>query len=65
MNCVWCAGTKERLNTKTMKWGECLKHPYKKKVVEVEVLDLEKKYADRVRVGKTKRDHARRHKETA
>ena len=62
--CAWCDGSKQRLDTKTMKWGPCLKHPTKHKVEKEEVVDLVKKYADRIRVGKTAKDKSRRrHKE--
>ena len=59
--CDWCADSKARLNTRTMKMEDCTKCPKPRKVVIEETVDLAKKYADRVRVGKTAKDKSRHH----
>lgn len=66
--CEWCGGNRRRLNTKTMRVEDC-EHCKKLTGVavkkEVKVLDekgLAAKYADRVRSGKTAKDHKRKPK---
>lgn len=59
--CDWCAGSKQRLNTSTRKWEKCERCPKTYKHEVEEVVDVAKKYAHKVRVGKTARDHSRKH----
>ena len=66
--CVWCGGTRKRLDVKARVNVDCthctpLRGVAVKK--ELKVLDekeLAAKYADRVRKGKTEKDKKRKHK---
>ena len=59
--CVWCADTKVRLNPHTLHKETCQKCPKSRKVVIEETVDVAKKYAHKVRIGKTAKDKSRRH----
>lgn len=59
--CDYCAGSKQRLNTRTRQWESCTKCPRSHKVVIEETVDVAKKYAHKVRIGKTAKDKSRRH----
>lgn len=66
--CEWCGGTRKRLDIKSMRVLDCEKCKrltgvaVKKEVVVLDADALAKKYHDRVRTGKTQKDHKRKPK---
>lgn len=58
INCVFCNDSHVRLNTSIMRVEKCRRCPPRKRQQKrEEVVNLEFKYADRRRTGKTAKDH--------